>query len=268
MDYEGIETMPEITSSPPITKLWIYTNYDCNLRCNYCLAESSPRAARRALTLESACRLVAEAVALGFEHVYYTGGEPLLLDEIYTMLAYASARLPATLLTNAMLLGGKRLERLIAIRNNNLTIQVSLDGSRPEHHDPYRGAGSWAKTLNGIRTLQEHGFRVRISTTETPANSVHLDEICEFRRSLGIGDADHIIRPLARRGFSQEGQEVSKQTLVPELTVNQDGVYWHPLATDPDLRVSERIFPLADAVQRVQEELRAFTGATEMKPFQ
>ena len=27
-------------------KLWIYTNYDCNLRCSYCVAKSSPNAPR------------------------------------------------------------------------------------------------------------------------------------------------------------------------------------------------------------------------------
>ena len=25
-----------------LSKLWIYTNYDCNLRCTYCVAESHP----------------------------------------------------------------------------------------------------------------------------------------------------------------------------------------------------------------------------------
>ena len=37
--------------SPPafLWKLWLYTNYDCNLRCSYCVAKSSPNAPRRAL---------------------------------------------------------------------------------------------------------------------------------------------------------------------------------------------------------------------------
>ena len=29
------------------SRVWIYTNYDCNLQCSYCLAYSSPRAPRR-----------------------------------------------------------------------------------------------------------------------------------------------------------------------------------------------------------------------------
>jgi molybdenum cofactor biosynthesis enzyme MoaA len=41
--------------------------------------------------------------------VFVTGGEPFVLDEIYAIVAYASARVNATVLTNAMLLRGKRL---------------------------------------------------------------------------------------------------------------------------------------------------------------
>ena len=93
-------------------KLWLYTNFHCNLRCTYCVAESTPTAAPRTLGLDTVRRLVDEAVELGFERVFLTGGEPLLLDNIYEMVAYTSARLPTTLLTNAMLLKGQRWQRL------------------------------------------------------------------------------------------------------------------------------------------------------------
>ena len=136
----------EITGAAPELqwKLWIYTNYDCNLRCSYCVAKSSPNAPRRAIGLANARRLVDEAVALGFTDVFFTGGEPFILNEIYDMLAYASARVKTTVLTNAMILRGPRLEKLVAIANDNLIVQVSLDGGQAEHHDAYRGAGAWA----------------------------------------------------------------------------------------------------------------------------
>jgi MoaA/NifB/PqqE/SkfB family radical SAM enzyme len=251
-------------------KLWIYTNYHCNLRCTYCVAESSPKAPRRIFDLDAVQRIIDDAAALAFQHVYFTGGEPFLLDDIYEMLSYASERLPTTILTNAMLFHGGRLERLVSIRDDNLVLQISLDGSRPEHHDPYRGPGTWQKTVDGIRTALQHGFKVRISTTETPANTHYLEEICDFRRSLGIADQDHIIRPLAKRGFSKEGVEVSKETLIPELTLNVDGIFWHPLSTDPDLLVSTEIFPLADGLSRAKaeyQELRAVSTA-DMHEFQ
>src|SRR5215813_12794174 len=33
----------------PGTRLWVYTNFDCNLACDYCCVRSSPRTPRRAL---------------------------------------------------------------------------------------------------------------------------------------------------------------------------------------------------------------------------
>ncbi len=260
---------PQMSPSAFPWKLWIYTNYDCNLKCSYCVAKSGPNAPRRALGMENVRRLVDEAVELGFEHIFFTGGEPFLLNDIYEMLAYSSARIKTTVLTNAMLLRGVRLEKLCAIANENLIVQVSLDGGRPEDHDAYRGPGTWEKTVEGIKLLQAAGFRVRLGTTETPVNSVHLDKLCEFHRSIGILDEDHFIRPLAKRGYSREGLELGMGNLVPEITVNLDGVFWHPLSTDADMQVNKKIFPLAASVERINEQLQAIalTGSVPLMTF-
>lgn len=250
-------------------KLWIYTNYDCNLRCSYCVAKSSPNAPRRALGLANVQRLVDEATALGFNEVFFTGGEPFILNDIYDMLAYSTARVKTTVLTNGMILRGPRLERLSAIAHDNLRVQVSLDGATADDHDAYRGHGSWDKTLEGIRLLQGRGFRVRLSTTETPVNSPRLADICDLHRGLGIPDSDHFVRPLARRGYSKEGLELSMTNLLPEVTVSLDGVFWHPLSTDADMLISRHLFPLAASVTRIQEQLDAIarTGQPGLMTF-
>ncbi len=269
LDLDLAESKNNPTSPAPQWKLWIYTNYDCNLRCTYCVAKSSPNAARRALGLTNVQRLVDEAVELGFSDVFLTGGEPFLLNDIYEMLAYSSARVKTTVLTNAMLLYGVRLQKLVAIANPNLIIQVSLDGGRAEDHDAYRGKGAWIKTVEGIKQLQAEGFQVRLGTTETPANAPFLDQICQFHRGLGIPDEDHFVRPLAKRGYSKEGLELGMANLVPELTVNLDGVFWHPLSTDSDMQVSKKIFPLAASFDRVQNQLEimAREGAVPLMTF-
>jgi MoaA/NifB/PqqE/SkfB family radical SAM enzyme len=266
--------MIETTSSPcqPPSfpwKLWLYTNYDCNLRCSYCVAKSSPNTPRRALGLANVKRLVDEAVDLGFCEILFTGGEPFILNDIYEMLSYSSARVKTVVLTNGMLLRGARIERLCAVANENLQVQVSLDGGNAADHDAYRGSGTWVKTVDGIRLLLERGFRVRLSTTETPANSPRLEQICAFHRDLGIPDEDHFVRPLARRGYSTEGLELGVHNLVPEVTVNVNGVFWHPLSTDADMQISRSLFPLAEAVQKIQAMLDtlARTGDVRLGAF-
>ncbi|RPJ17873.1 MAG: radical SAM protein [Chloroflexi bacterium] len=268
-------SMPNDPTSQPASlwKLWIYTNYDCNLKCSYCVAKSGPGVPRRALGLANVQRLVDEAVGLGFSDVFFTGGEPFILDDIYEMLAYAATRIKTTVLTNAMLLRGARLERLVSVAETvpkeNLIVQVSLDGGRPEDHDAYRGKGTWEKTVEGIRSLQEQGFRVRLGTTETPVNSTHLSKLCEFHRSLGIPDQDHFVRPLAKRGYSREGLELDMGNLVPEVTVNLDGVFWHPLSTDGDMQVNRKLFPLAESVEKIRAQLGVMsqTGQASLMTF-
>ena len=267
----SVATQPQVCSAPPVFrwKLWLYTNYDCNLRCSYCVAKSSPNAPRRALGLANVQRLVDEAVELGFADILFTGGEPFILNDIYAMLAYSAARVKTTVLTNGMLLKGPRLDKLVAIHTDNLIVQVSLDGDIPAAHDAYRGAGSWQKTVDGIRGLQEHGFRVRVSTTETPANTSRLAEIDAFLTALNIPIEDRFVRPLARRGYSKEGIDLTMDNLAPEVTVNVDGVFWHPLSTDADMQVSRKFLPLAPAVDRIRRQLDvlATTGSAPLMTF-
>jgi MoaA/NifB/PqqE/SkfB family radical SAM enzyme len=237
-----------------LDRLWIYTNYDCNLSCSYCVAESFVGAERNGLTLPQVCRLIDEAIMLGMTELFLTGGEPFILHDILSMLHYGLERMQVTVLSNGILLKGKRLEMLEALPHRKcLTVQISLDGSNAATHDFYRGAGSWQKAIDAIVRLKAAGFHVRLGTTQTPENSQDLAAMCRLHRALGISDDDHIIRPLVRRGFSAKGMAISLPALEPEVTVNHDGVYWHPVATAPDLLISPRLFPLREAVEQIKE---------------
>ncbi len=245
-------------------RLWIYTNYDCNLSCSYCVAESFVGAERNGVALEDVYRLIDEAVALGMTDLFLTGGEPFILHEIFPMLQYGLERMHVTVLSNGILLKGKRLQQLEALPNReHLTLQISLDGADAATHDFYRGAGSWQKAIDAIERLKAATFHVRLGTTETPENRHSLPAMCQLHRRLGIPDEDHIVRPLVRRGFSTKGMAVSLPALEPEVTVDRHGVYWHPVVTDADLLISPDLFPLRDALERIKEirsSLLAVTG--------
>ena len=55
------------------------------------------------------------------------------------------------------------------------------------------------------------------------------------------------------------------ESLIPEVTITADGVYWHPVSADHDDQlVTADIFPLAEAIREVQRrftEQRAHASA-------
>ncbi len=74
----GPVAKPAEYDRPLTSRLWLYTNFDCNLRCDYCCVRSSPTAPRRELGLERVKRITHEAVQLGVMQIFVTGGEPFL----------------------------------------------------------------------------------------------------------------------------------------------------------------------------------------------
>jgi pyruvate-formate lyase-activating enzyme/TusA-related sulfurtransferase len=241
----------EVSEEPDVqrplgSRLWLYTNFDCNLRCDYCCVRSSPQAPRRALGAERVRRIASEALALGVREIFVTGGEPFLLDDIGDILTACAAAAPTTVLTNGMLLVGRRLKILQSLPRDRVTFQISLDSPTPERHDQHRGKGTWVKAWNGIERARADGFRVRLAATvSTDAEAAELREFLDTKQIL---EQDRVIRRIALRGFAAEGVAVARADLVPEITITADGVYWHPVgAEDEDLLVTPDIFPLADA---------------------
>lgn len=241
------------------SRLWLYTNFDCNLRCDYCCVRSSPKAPRRALGLERVRRIASEAAALGVAEIFVTGGEPFLLADIGEILTACAAAAPTTVLTNGMLLAGRNLKTLRALPRERLTLQISLDSPTPERHDRHRGGGSWARALKGIERARAEGFRVRLAATVS--SDAEAEEFRRFLEKRGIDEEDRVIRRVALRGFAAEGVALARADLVPEITITAEGVYWHPVgAEDADMFLSPEIFPLAESFAAVR---RAFERENE-----
>ena len=248
----GEAPVEDVAYRPIGSRLWLYTNFDCNLHCDYCCVRSSPKAPRRELGLARVRQIAAEAAALGVSEILVTGGEPFLLGDISEILAVCAATAPTTVLTNGGLLMGRRLETLRLLSSDRLTLQISLDSPTPERHDRHRGKGSWERALKGIEAARAEGFRVRLAATVS--TDEETEEFRRFLDSLQINDEDRVIRRIALRGFAIKGIALARADLVPEVTITADGVYWHPVgADDPDLLVTANIFPLAEAFAAVRK---------------
>lgn len=191
--------------------LWFNTGSLCNIACENCYVESSPRNDRLAYLSVDEVRGYLDEVAQHrwpVEEIGFTGGEPFLNRELPEMLDEALARgFRVTVLTNAMKPMHKRrdrLERIDAVYGPALTVRVSIDHFTPERHERVRGPNTWAPMLTGLRWLAQRRIRVHVA-----ARQLWDDSEAELRRGY---------RELfAAEGIPVDADDPSQMVLFPEM---------------------------------------------------
>ncbi len=237
-------------------RVWMYTNYHCNLACSYCLTESSPRSERRQLDPTTMLAVAAQARQLGFTALGVTGGEPFLLPWLPETVLEMAAQLPVVVLTNATLFSGERIERAALMAHPDVAVQISLDSHLPDVNDMARGADNFDKVVEAVPKLVARGVRVRIATTTAGAlDDPVLDPLRELVASLGVAAEDHLVRPIVRRGRADElhiGVRARAQDIPSELTITADGAFWGSFGPtvragrlDTDLMLTRTVLPLS-----------------------
>ncbi len=237
-------------------RVWLYTNYHCNLACSYCLTESSPKSSRRELEPDMMISVAAQAAELGFTGLGVTGGEPFLLPWLPETIVAMADHLPLVLLTNGTLFGGDRIERAALMAHPNIALQISLDSHRADVNDMARGPENFRKVVDAVPRLIARGVRVRIATTTAgPLDSPALEPLRELVASMGVAAADHLVRPIVRRGRADElslGVEARAQDIPSELTISADGAFWGSFGPtvragrlDLDLLLTRTVLPLS-----------------------
>lgn len=241
-------------------RVWMYSNYNCNLSCSYCLTESSPRSERRTLTPELMLAVGREAADLGFTSLGVTGGEPMLLPWLPDTIGALADYLPIVVLTNGTLFGGKRIERAQPLARGDVAVQISLDSHESDVNDMARGPDNFAKVVEAVPRLIAMGVRVRIATTiggdlDDPA----LDPLRELVAGMGVQPEDHLIRPIVRRGRADElglGVDAVARDIPNELTITADGAFWGSFGPtvragrlDTDLLLTRTVLPLSIPAQ-------------------
>lgn len=152
--------------------LWFNTGTLCNITCANCYIDSSPTNDSLAyITAAEVCAYLDQLAGRGWpvREVGFTGGEPFMNPDIIDMTRAALDRGHEVLiLTNAMRPMMRPRVRaglltLLAEYADRLTLRVSLDHYTADRHDVERGEGSFAKTLQGMRWLRDHGFRMTVA---------------------------------------------------------------------------------------------------------
>jgi len=185
----------------PGYRLWIYTNFHCNLACDYCCVQSSPGAG----------------------------------------------------------LTPRRPHPAPASPRAGLTPQISLDSPDAKLPDHHRGEGSFARARAGITTAMELGFHVRVAATLGDDAGDTESRLVDLFDELGLEDDQRVVRRVAKQGSANAGLTVSRASLVPEVCLTADGVFWHPVAAiDPAMKVTESWSPLGDVITAISDECRAY----------
>lgn len=244
-------------------RLWLYSNYNCNLACTYCLTESAPDAARRTLDRNLISKIAAGAVAEGFTSFGVTGGEPFMRPDIVEILLELESHLPVLVLSNATLFSGRVLEDVRRLAGKRIALQISLDSASPEENDEMRAQDNFEKVVTAIPKLVEMGIHVRIATTGGDRTAEEDAALCALHRSFGITDDDHVVRPIVHRGraaTNEMGVVATAHDLPAELTVTADGAFWTPFGPtvrngrlDTDMLLARTTFPLEVSIAAMLE---------------
>lgn len=150
----------------------------------------------------------------------FTGGEPLLREDLEELASYArDLGLRTNLITNGSLASPERAKSLKAAGID--TVQVSLESPEAAVHDYLCGRpGAWRKTVAGIANLSGAGISVQTNTTITTRNRDGLGRLPAFLSGLGV-------RRFSMNLFIPTGRGVSNfDLLVPYAEVGAvvDGV--------------------------------------------
>ena len=213
--------------------LWFNTGTLCNITCENCYIESSPRNDRLAyLGRGEVQAFLDEASASGHPpaEIGFTGGEPFMNPDILGMIEDSLvAGYKVLVLTNAM----RPLQRLaaplaaVATRfPGRLTLRVSLDHYTQAGHESLRGENTWAPALEGLRWIAAEGIAVAVASRTVSSES-------ESALRAGFGAL------FAEIGLVLDPADRSRLVLFPEMTGSDDvpeitEACWGILQKSPD----------------------------------
>jgi len=159
----------------------------CNLSCSYCYLSAGERMENE-LTTGEVKDVIDQMAGLkgafpGQQRVNFSGGEPLLRDDIWEIARYARERgFWTKVTTNGTLVDAETAKKLAGHFDH---VAVSLDGSR-EDHERLRGEGSYDSTIEGIRRLSETGVEMSIGCVGTSENIGSVLELIDVAKEFGI----------------------------------------------------------------------------------
>jgi len=157
----------------------------CNLTCSHCIRGNS---VSRDMDTTLALQFMDELANYSSKNILVlTGGEPTLHPDFMLFLYHGLNRFNQVILTSNGI--SKLFKRLInswhALYQNGLRIQFSIDGDEIAH-DKLRGTGSWAITIDNLKSLSDSGIPMWISTVVTKDNIISIPYLRDLLHNYDI----------------------------------------------------------------------------------
>lgn len=177
----------DFQSSPFIVILEV--TQACRLACRHCRAEARPEADPRQFSHEEGKLIIDQIAAVSTPPptLVFTGGDPLMRPDLFELIAYAVVKgVRVSITPSATPLVTK--EAMRRAKEAGLSRWAfSIDGSRAEIHDAFRGVpGSFNLTVRAIDYLHELGLPVQVNTTVSLHNRDDLEDLAALVERLGV----------------------------------------------------------------------------------
>lgn len=169
----------------PFIVIWEVTRA-CALKCLHCRAEAQYKPDPRQLTFEEGKKLIDQIYEMDNPLLVFTGGDPLMRDDLYDLAEYAVKKgLRISMTPSAT----PRVTKEAIRKAKEVGLSrwaFSLDGSRADIHDRFRGTkGSFELTMNAIQYLRELEIPLQINTTVSRYNLDDLNDIAKLVEKMG-----------------------------------------------------------------------------------
>lgn len=193
----------------------LMVTYRCNFHCTMCdmphKASMYQKQGEKEFDTDRFKTIISEFARLGIPGIGFTGGEPLLRDDIFELMAETRRLGMITHLnSNGWLLDDNAADKLIETGIDSLNI--SLDGASAKTHDAMRQAkGSFEHAVKGIQRVVERKkqrksqLRVKTVAVLDEANIDEVPQMFELGAELGID----CIELIPRQKFTDPESETS-----------------------------------------------------------
>jgi MoaA/NifB/PqqE/SkfB family radical SAM enzyme len=160
----------------PFLVSWNLT-FHCNLRCTYCY---SPYLKYPEMKTPELLAGIDEMYALGMRYVTFSGGEPLLRNDIGEIVRHCKQRGITTFISTNGALLPRRIDQIAGV--DRLTI--SLDGPAAVH-DAVRGEGAFDAAIAAVRLARGRGIPVALTCVLSRHNLEATDAVLAIAAEHG-----------------------------------------------------------------------------------